>query len=269
MTMLFYVVQYTMLTDHIYSHVLTMMDATKWTSEARTSQLCKPLSAVLRDTSSLSMLEYFIQFMESVGSLHLVQFWLSVESFKSAGHGTSHSRDCELCDNTRYGNTPISTGLRKPMYSPQSPNTIRNDMSISGYLTEHSQPTDEQPTTSHKEFGFTTSQSLGTCVHLDIGNHAPDESGCVSKNDCHSSGNTDSTGVGDLVQVKSQSSSAPQSVCLAEKGLSRQKSLSKELLTSWLHLYYKLNITMHICIQTAANVLVCAKKSNKMALEQQ
>ena len=222
-----------------------MMDATKWTSEAQTSQLCKPLSAVLRDTSSLSMLEYFIQFMESVGSLHLVQFWLSVESFKSAGHGTAHSRDCELCDNTRCGSTPISTGLGKPMHDSQSPNIIRNDVNISGYLTEHKQPTDVQPTdvqptdvqptTSHKEFCFTTSQSLGTCVHL--GNHAPDESGCASKNDCHSSGKTESTGVGDLVQVKSQSSSALQSTCLVEKGLSRQKSLSKELHTSWLYTY--------------------------------
>ena len=235
-----------------------MMDATKWTSEARTSQLCKPLSAVLRDTSSLSMLEYFVQFMESVGSLHLVQFWLSVESFKSAGHGTAHSKDC---DNTRYGSTPISTG---PVHDPQSPNTIRNDMNISGYLTEHTQPTDEQPTTSHKELGFTISQSLGTCVHLDIGNHAPDEAGCVSKNDCHSSGKADSTGVDDLVQVKSQSSSVPQSTCLAEKGLSRQESLSKELLTSWLYTYAHLYSN---CSKSSR----CTKKIKqiKMALEQQ
>jgi len=210
-----------------------MMDATKWTSEARMSQLCKPLSAVLQDTSSLSMLEYFIQFMESIGALYLVQFWLSVESFKSAGHGTSHSRDCDPCDNTCHGSTPISTGLGKPMHHVQSPNTVRNDMNVSGYLSGHTQLADKQPTTSHEEFGFTTSQSLGTRVHLDIGNHADDESGCVSRNVCHSSGKTESTGVGDLVQ--SQSSSAP---CLAGEGLSRQKSLSKELPASWIHLDY-------------------------------
>ena len=210
-----------------------MMDATKWTSEARMSQLCKPLSAVLRDTSSLSMLEYFIQFMESIGALHLVQFWLSVESFKSAGHGTSYSRDCDPCDNTCHGSTPISTGLGKPMHHVQSPNTVRNDMNMSGYLSGHTQLADKQPTTSHEEFGFTTSQSLGTRVHLDIGNHADDESGCVSRNVCHSSGKTESTGVGDLVQ--SQSSSAP---CLAGEGPSRQKSLSKELPASWIHLDY-------------------------------
>lgn len=210
-----------------------MMDATKWTSEARMSQLCKPLSAVLRDTASLSMLEYFIQFMESIGALHLVQFWLSVESFKSAGHGTSYSRDCDPCDNTCHGSTPISTGLGKPMHHVQSPNTVRNDMNMSGYLSGRTQLADKQPTTSHEEFGFTTSQSLGTRVHLDIGNHADDESGCVSRNVCHSSGKTESTGVGDLVQ--SQSSSAP---CLAGEGLSRQKSLSKELPASWIHLDY-------------------------------
>ena len=237
-----------------------MMDVTKWTSEARMSQLCKPLSAVLRDTSSLSMLEYFIQFMESIGALHLVQFWLSVESFKSAGHGTSHSiRDCDPCDNTCYGSTPISTGLGKPMHHAQSPNTVRNDMNMSGYLSGHTQSADEQPATSHEEFGFTTSQSLGTHVHLDIGNHADDESGCgVSTNVCHSSGKTESTGVGDLVQ--SQSSSAP---CLVGEGLSRQKSLSKEQPASWIHLDYKFNAHLYNSCITSFR---CAKEIKQNGL---
>lgn len=60
------------------------MDATYWTNEPRTSQLCKPLGHTLKDTSPLSMLEYFIQYMESVEALHLTQFWFSVESFKAA-----------------------------------------------------------------------------------------------------------------------------------------------------------------------------------------
>ena len=48
-----------------------------------TSDLCKPLPTVLTDTSSVSMLDYFIQFMEEEKSIQLVQFWLSVEAFKS------------------------------------------------------------------------------------------------------------------------------------------------------------------------------------------
>lgn len=51
----------------------------------RKSQLSKSLADVLQDNSAhtSTLLEYFIQFMEQAGALHLVQFWLSVESFKS------------------------------------------------------------------------------------------------------------------------------------------------------------------------------------------
>ena len=48
------------------------------------SQLCKPLDVVLHEPSTFSVLNYFIQYMDSIGALHVVQFWLSVESFKSA-----------------------------------------------------------------------------------------------------------------------------------------------------------------------------------------
>lgn len=63
----------------------------------KASQLCKSFPEVMKDTSSLSMLEYFIQYMEFVGALHLVQFWLTVESFKALAHseptlGELHSK---------------------------------------------------------------------------------------------------------------------------------------------------------------------------------
>lgn len=54
---------------------------------ARTSRLCKPLRALLRESSPQSMLDYFIQYMEAKGALHLLQFWFAVETFKNA---TSH-----------------------------------------------------------------------------------------------------------------------------------------------------------------------------------
>ena len=56
----------------------------------RTSQLCKPLSAILKDSGTLSVLDYFIQFMESEGALHLLQFWFAVESFKNAISSPRH-----------------------------------------------------------------------------------------------------------------------------------------------------------------------------------
>ena len=53
----------------------------------KTSKLCKTLLEILGDTHShLSMLDYFIQYTESVGALHMVQFWLSVESFRVTAH---------------------------------------------------------------------------------------------------------------------------------------------------------------------------------------
>ncbi len=57
--------------------------ATAGMSSRLTSDLCKPLPLVLIDQSRTSMLDYFIQFMENEKALHLVQFWLSVEAFKT------------------------------------------------------------------------------------------------------------------------------------------------------------------------------------------
>lgn len=48
------------------------------------SNLCKSLSEILNDKTKLSMLPYFIQYMEEVKAIHLVQFWFSVEAFRTA-----------------------------------------------------------------------------------------------------------------------------------------------------------------------------------------
>jgi len=55
-------------------------------TEREKSNLCKSLDDILHDKSHLSMLPYFIQFMESVHAIHLVQFWFSVEAFRTAEH---------------------------------------------------------------------------------------------------------------------------------------------------------------------------------------
>ena len=55
----------------------------------RFSQLCKPLWECLHDQAALSVLEYLIQFMAARDALHLLQFWFSVASFKSASHSSS------------------------------------------------------------------------------------------------------------------------------------------------------------------------------------
>ena len=72
----------------------------------QTSQLCKPLAAILRDLGTLSMLEYFIQYMEEQGALRLLQFWFAVESFKIAApspkHATDYSRQLTTSGTSTY-----------------------------------------------------------------------------------------------------------------------------------------------------------------------
>ena len=48
------------------------------------SHLCKSLSEILNDKTQLSLLPYFIQYMEEAKAVHLVQFWFSVEAFRTA-----------------------------------------------------------------------------------------------------------------------------------------------------------------------------------------
>ena len=49
----------------------------------KSSKLSASFPDMLKDTSTLSMLDYFIQFMDTVQAIHLIQFWLSVESFRA------------------------------------------------------------------------------------------------------------------------------------------------------------------------------------------
>lgn len=72
-----------------------------WNYIPRTSQLCKPLAAILKDSGALSMLEYFIQYMDEQDALHLLQFWFAVESFKIAAPSPKHATDY-----TRQLNSP-------------------------------------------------------------------------------------------------------------------------------------------------------------------
>lgn len=81
----------------------------------KASKLCKSFSEIMRDTSSLSVLEYFIQYMESVSALHLVQFWLAVESFKAQrpktpllGEKVNHL-DSEHLNRPSVASTPMET----------------------------------------------------------------------------------------------------------------------------------------------------------------
>lgn len=55
-----------------------------WKAKARVSQLCKPLWNCLHEHTTLSVLEYLVQFLSAKDALHFLQFWFSVASFKNA-----------------------------------------------------------------------------------------------------------------------------------------------------------------------------------------
>jgi len=62
-------------------------------TERDRSNLCKSLDEILHDKNHLSTLPYFIQYMESAHAIHLVQFWFSVEAFR-----TAEPVEIDLCD---------------------------------------------------------------------------------------------------------------------------------------------------------------------------
>ena len=95
----------------------------------RTSKLCKSLPEILTDVSSLSMLEYFIQYMESMKALHLVQFWLAVESFKTQCHSQPGTPYASQKD-------PHIHGQKKP-----SSEKVTGDSNGSPLVTSHSKTT--------------------------------------------------------------------------------------------------------------------------------
>lgn len=101
------------------------------------SQLCKPLDVILRESSSFSILDYFIQYMDSIGALHVVQFWLSVKSFKSA----------EIASNMVHSESLVSSGINHDQYQNQTGSKVN-------LLTQHphsKSPTKSQPVERRKQ----------------------------------------------------------------------------------------------------------------------
>ena len=72
------------LTPQFNTWLVVCRDMSARVEVRRVSQFCKPLWNILHDQGSLSTMEYWIQFLISKNCLHLLQFWLSVDSFKNA-----------------------------------------------------------------------------------------------------------------------------------------------------------------------------------------
>lgn len=90
------------------------------------SNLCKSLSDILNDKHQLSMLPYFIQFMEEVKVLHLVQFWFSVEAFRTAATLVTkpssgyHNNSCSSNNSSAEGCCSCDLGQKPVAMTPSS-----------------------------------------------------------------------------------------------------------------------------------------------------
>ena len=105
----------------------------------RTSQLYKPLAAILKDSetgSALSMLEYFIQYMEEEDALHLLQFWFAVESFKTA----APSPKLTTTDYSRQSTTSTSTTQGR---ADKQCDVASVETSASGHMTQRQTVTEK------------------------------------------------------------------------------------------------------------------------------
>ena len=91
--------------------------------EEAKSNLCKSLNEILNDKHQLSMLPYFIQYMEEAKAIHLVQFWFSVEAFRTAAtlmtkpdicssgyhnNSCSSNSNAEVCCSCDPGHKPVT-----------------------------------------------------------------------------------------------------------------------------------------------------------------
>ena len=76
-----------------------------WRSGPMHSHLSKDLLTTLTDNSHNSLLEYFIHFMQTIDAVHLVQFWLTVESFKSTPQTPSNLSSFQPSDEQSSSST--------------------------------------------------------------------------------------------------------------------------------------------------------------------
>lgn len=130
----------------------------------KSSKLCQSFTEVMRQTSSV--LEYFVQYMESVNALHLVQFWLAVETFKVQSHSqpripqlgenarclnsdsnrSSSVTSCSKCDTTEIG-------VGCPGTSKDAPGTVKADgetRNVGGSRHRHGGGLQRRDTENHK-----------------------------------------------------------------------------------------------------------------------
>ena len=76
--------------------------------EEAKSNLCKSLDEILNDKHELSMLPYFIQFMEEAKAVHFLQFWFSVEAFRTAANFMTKP---DVCSSGYHNNSCSSNNL--------------------------------------------------------------------------------------------------------------------------------------------------------------
>ena len=126
----------------------------QWRSGPKHSHLCKDLLTTLTEDSPDSPMEYFIQFMESISAVHLIQFWLSVESFKSAvlpsdpTHGAPETSTCDAAHVPSTHSTTHENTSEQSEVSGSHCCTPRRDGSVGSEI--HREITDESMYQQHR-----------------------------------------------------------------------------------------------------------------------
>lgn len=110
--------------------------------EEAKSNLCKSLGDILSDKHQLSMLPYFIQYMEETKAIHLVQFWFSVEAFKTAATLLTkpdvlpsgyHNNSCSSNNSSVEGRCSCDPG-HKPV--AMTPSSSRNQLLVNDKMED-------------------------------------------------------------------------------------------------------------------------------------
>lgn len=129
--------------------------------EEAKSNLCKSLTDILNDKHQLSMLPYFIQYMEEAKAVHLVQFWFSVEAFRTAAAlitkpdvfpSSYHNNSCSSNNSTGEGCCSCDAG-HKPV-------TMTSSSSIKLYVNDKVDDISREKKLLHSKYHWETSSFM-------------------------------------------------------------------------------------------------------------
>ena len=118
------------------------------TGLATKSRICKTLTEVLHDNGALP---YFIQYMEMLDAVHLVQFWLATESFTTASWSRLRSDAFKSMNKNFERNSTSKSTQDKPPPSEEGVKSDENANNDIGLCIESNAQTSAKVDSSYPE----------------------------------------------------------------------------------------------------------------------